>query len=359
MQTPVAELAEWLVTLAADVLQRETLDRSALFAGRQEMADASTRLVLAIMRRRNLSLANDIVARYPTPYLLAEWMYRNADRIYNPLIRFQGSDRKQGESDILVCVHPVSGLGTVFKGLAARLPPNFRTFALHARGLNPGETPPASFDSMVSRYADRIAEISEGNPPHLLGWSFGGHIAEAISIELRRRGHPTGLLLLIDSWISDEASAESPPAIPSYDEYVREKYELFLPGKLSAFDAMDEEARLRGLVSCLVELDAFSLNASQLPFPVIQRIMHVSHRLDAMFRRCRPPRYLGPTLLVRAADNAAWNYDVVAQWQDIASDLSIEDLPYPHLTMLVRDDSIESLARIISRDCAEFSAAKA
>lgn len=354
MKSEVEEIASWLAALTSEALQRESPDLSAPFLGRHEIANAGARLTAEITRRRNLYLPENIVDHCPSPRLLAEWMCRNADRIYDPIIRFRGSEPSRDASDILFCIHPVSGVGTVFKRLAGRLTPRFRTFALSARGLKPGETPPDSFDGMVSRYADRVAEISSGELPHLLGWSFGGQIAEAVAIELQRRGHPTGLLLLIDSWVSHEALAERPPPLPTYDEYLREKYAFILPDQLVAFETMDEEQRVRKLVEKLVQMDAFSKRAAQMPLPAIKRMLNVAFRLDAMFRRCRPPSYPGRTLLVRAEDNVNWGYDAVEQWRQIANNLWVEHLPYRHLAMFTLDESVEAIAALVSRCCGAF-----
>lgn len=356
MQSDIEETASWLATLTANLLQREATDLSAPFIPSEPAREVCARLTTEIMGRRNVRLPESILDRCPSPLSLARWMCRNADRIYEPLIRFRLDEPADDPTGVLFCVHPVSGVGTVYKSLAQYLAPQLRTFALTARGLNPAESLPDSFDEMISRYADRVAVASDGAVPHLLGWSFGGHIAAAVALELQRRGIPVGLLVLIDSWISDEASQPEPPPLPGYDDFVRELFAKNLPDRMDTFDDLDEESQLRALVEYLIVAEAFTEKARQMPYPALRRTMRVVHRLEGMYRRSVPLPYSGPTVLVRGSDNSAWGVDAVAQWQALAGNLKIETIPFHHLAMLIREESIAAIAEIVGHHCAEFAA---
>jgi thioesterase domain-containing protein len=56
---------------------------------------------------------------------------------------------------------------------------------------------------MARDYADQIRKVQPAGPYHLFGWSLGGNIAFAIAEELERRGERIGLLVILDSNLSD------------------------------------------------------------------------------------------------------------------------------------------------------------
>ena len=55
---------------------------------------------------------------------------------------------------------------------------------------------------MAKNYADRLQAIYQDGPYKLLGWSFGGPVAHALAIELRRRGCVVQRLVLLDPTLS-------------------------------------------------------------------------------------------------------------------------------------------------------------
>jgi thioesterase domain-containing protein len=58
---------------------------------------------------------------------------------------------------------------------------------------------------MASDYLRLVREVQPSGPYHLLGWSFGGLVAQAIAIELQKAGQEVGLLALLDSYPSNGA----------------------------------------------------------------------------------------------------------------------------------------------------------
>jgi thioesterase domain-containing protein len=56
-----------------------------------------------------------------------------------------------------------------------------------------------SVHALVSDYIGQIRMIQPKGPYHLLGWSFGGAVAQAMAAELERQGEPVALLALLDS----------------------------------------------------------------------------------------------------------------------------------------------------------------
>lgn len=352
MRDSVEENADWIAALASKAIPGATLDKYAPFFNGQGREDVDAVLTPAMQRQRNMSLPPGTVRRNPTPYLLAQWMSGHADDIYDPVFDFHrpGDDTA---SNLLICVHPVTGVGKVFSGLAKRLSPDFRTCGLQARGLNPAETPFASLEEMVSCYTDRVAEIIDDRPPIFLGWSFGGQIARSVAIELQRRGYPTGMVFLIDSPISHDVMADRPAPLMMFEDYLRQKYGQVAPDLLDAFDAMDNRQRIERIIDPLIEIEAFSASAALMPFPAIERAVIVAFHLENMFLNARPQATSDATILLRANDNALWGFDVAQQWPRFSSNLVVEDVPYPHMSIMINDESIDAVAAIVRRHCGE------
>ena len=331
------EVAAWLSRLALENLHRG------------EFAEISPIIVNEIKRRRNIDLPTDIIDYYPSPHLLADWLVKNADSVYDPVISF--GQPGINSSQLIFCIHPVSGVGTVFKPLAERLRPQFQTYAVHARGMNPGETLHSSFECLVGRYSDRIAGIAGHAPIYLLGWSFGGHIAAAVARTLEQRGHMIELLVLLDSWIASDALSDSPAPLPTFTEYLANRFDPFLPGGVSDIGAIGDEKHLRMIVEGLKNAKAFTGRADQFSLPMMNRLFSVAYGLDMMYRRSDPQPLTVPVLLIRAADSSKWENDTEGRWKQRTRRLIVEDIPHNHLTMLVTEESTQAVADIIKRHC--------
>ncbi|MEV7600988.1 amino acid adenylation domain-containing protein [Kitasatospora sp. NPDC089797] len=105
----------------------------------------------------------------------------------------------EGGGPPLFCVHPVTGLGRCYTGLAAGLADR-PVYGLQARGLDPRAEQPADLAAMVGDYVDRIREVQPAGPYHLLGWSTGGNIAHAMACTLRAAGEQVRLLAVLDAY---------------------------------------------------------------------------------------------------------------------------------------------------------------
>jgi thioesterase domain-containing protein len=83
------------------------------------------------------------------------------------------------------------------------LGPEIPVYALEARGINDGDTLPATLDDMCSDYINQIQDIQPSGPYHLLGWSFGAIPAHAIAVEMQTRGLEVAGLIMIDGFPFD------------------------------------------------------------------------------------------------------------------------------------------------------------
>jgi thioesterase domain-containing protein/peptidoglycan/xylan/chitin deacetylase (PgdA/CDA1 family) len=108
-----------------------------------------------------------------------------------------------GDGPPLFCAHPVVGLSWCYMAMLPHVDAKVPLYGLQARGLQRPEPLPASMAEMARDYTDQIRTVQPSGPYHLLGWSLGGNIAFAMTEELERRGEQVGLLVILDSSMSN------------------------------------------------------------------------------------------------------------------------------------------------------------
>ncbi|WP_104478730.1 non-ribosomal peptide synthetase [Actinokineospora auranticolor] len=100
----------------------------------------------------------------------------------------------------LFCVHASGGLSWNYAPLVRHLPPDQPVYGVQARGLARTEPLPGSVDEMARDYLAQIRAVQPNGPYHLLGWSLGGRIAQAMAKLIEADGEQVGLLALLDAY---------------------------------------------------------------------------------------------------------------------------------------------------------------
>lgn len=108
--------------------------------------------------------------------------------------------RISGSRPPLFCIHPASGLGWSYAGLLAHVDSLHPVYGIQARGLLDCERPASSLDELVEDYLRTIRTVQPIGPYHLLGWSFGGLVAHALTARLEQAGERVALLALLDAY---------------------------------------------------------------------------------------------------------------------------------------------------------------
>ncbi|MFE7628058.1 amino acid adenylation domain-containing protein [Streptomyces sp. NPDC057509] len=98
----------------------------------------------------------------------------------------------------LFCVHPGTGVGWSYAGLARHLGDDQPLYALQARALSEPGHRPRTVEEMADDYLERIRQVQPWGPYRLLGWSFGGIVAHTMAVRLRAAGQRVELLALMD-----------------------------------------------------------------------------------------------------------------------------------------------------------------
>ncbi|HWO65607.1 MAG TPA: alpha/beta fold hydrolase, partial [Umezawaea sp.] len=158
----------------------------------------ATRLVDRIRRRFGERIPVAGVFDAPTPERLATRLGRGQAGVSFDVL---APLRKGGDGPPLFCVHPGGGIGWAYTGLLRHLDARHPVYALQARGLDPAEPMARSIAEMAADYRGQIRLAQPRGPYHLLGWSFGGVVAQEIATQLRREGEEVALLALLDSFL--------------------------------------------------------------------------------------------------------------------------------------------------------------
>ncbi|WP_323137189.1 non-ribosomal peptide synthetase [Streptomyces sp. NBC_01764] len=106
---------------------------------------------------------------------------------------------EHGSGTPLFCIHPAGGLSWVYARLLRYLPSDQMLYGLQARGMARQEAIPTTVDEIAGDYVRQIRGTQPHGPYHLLGWSFGGVIAQAMAVRLQEAGEQVRLLALLDS----------------------------------------------------------------------------------------------------------------------------------------------------------------
>nr|AGS49787.1 long-chain-fatty-acid--CoA ligase [uncultured bacterium esnapd15] len=108
--------------------------------------------------------------------------------------------RAGGDRPALFCFHASGGLSWNYAPLLRQLPSNQPVYGVQARGLARTEPLPGSVEEMAADYVEQIRAVQPTGPYHLLGWSLGGRIAQAMATLLESDGQELGLLALLDAY---------------------------------------------------------------------------------------------------------------------------------------------------------------
>ncbi|CCK30252.1 amino acid adenylation domain protein [Streptomyces davaonensis JCM 4913] len=167
----------------------------------------ATRLAARVRSVLGVELGLRTLFEAPTPAGLATRLgggeARDAWSVLLPL-------RATGTRAPLFCLHPAGGFSWCYTGLLRHLPPDQPVYGIQARGLTEPGHVHDGVDRMAEDYCARILEVRPTGPYHLLGWSFGGQLAQAVAARLRAAGHQVGLLAMLDSYPPEALPADEP-----------------------------------------------------------------------------------------------------------------------------------------------------
>ncbi|MDI2127083.1 non-ribosomal peptide synthetase [Yinghuangia seranimata] len=161
----------------------------------------ATRLSVRIRERFGVEMPLRTIVKYPTVAELASLAliggipvdHADPFAVVLPL----NSDPGTGEPPLWF-FHGGGGLGWAFFGFAPYVRDR-AAYALQSRGSDGVDTLAASVEEMVEDYITEMLKIQPEGPFHLVGWSYGGTLVQAVAEALDRRGHEVALTAILDS----------------------------------------------------------------------------------------------------------------------------------------------------------------
>jgi pristinamycin I synthase 3 and 4 len=288
-----------LCTLFADILGLPRVGIHDNFFDLGGHSVLATRLVNQIRAELNCEVRVDMVFEAPTVADLMERLFGAVDT-ERPLLSSM-LPLREGAGAPLFCIHPGEGMSWCYAGLLQHLDRSVPVYGIQARGLDGDGNLPASVEAAAAEYVQHIRAVQPTGPYFLLGWSYGGVVAQAIATQLQADEQEVGMLALLDGY----PAAEVVDRELSQAEIVSLAFgEPDMPsgaGVVSVAE-MRDKLRQRGFV-----LD----NLSEQMFAEVLRVLEHNVRLMLGFE---PSTYRGSALLFQAALEGE-NDERAKRWQ--------------------------------------------
>ncbi|KUH89631.1 non-ribosomal peptide synthetase [Mycobacterium sp. GA-1999] len=202
-QTPTEKT---VAEIFADVLglDRAGLDDDFFALGGDSLS--AMRLIAAIRSSLGTDLSVPTVFEAPTVKSLSQRLDTDAVSVEVAPVQ----TLKPGTGAPLFCIHAGGGVSWAYHALGISL--DCPIIGIQ-QVLDSGEVEPRTIREMAKNYADRIQKACPTGPYNLLGWSFGGVVAQEVAIELQRRGSEISRLILLDA----QPSAGGTVTLPDQD----------------------------------------------------------------------------------------------------------------------------------------------
>ncbi|MEC4016311.1 non-ribosomal peptide synthetase [Streptomyces sp. H27-D2] len=230
----------------------------------------------------------------------------------------------------LFCLHHSTGLSWGWAAILQHLPEDQPVYGVQARGLAGPEPLPQNIEEMVADYADQIRSVQPSGPYHLLGWSVGGVIAQALATRLEEVGEEVALLALLDGY----------PGVLGRSTFTGAED----PGGAEG-DAMPEA---RDFQTSPGEGAPFPMGVSG---PLVTNMQEIMRNTVEIAQNHTPRRFRGDLQLFIATEDRPADLpvpDAIASWQPFTGgEVVAHELPVNHNDML-QAANLSHIGRIVA-----------
>lgn len=339
--TPISSRAastpqeEILVGLFAEVLGLERVGVEDNFFELGGHSLLTTRLIRRIHSVLGIDVAIRTLFEAPTVAQLTERLDGKTS-IYSSAIMVPVQTK--GTRPPLFCLHPATGYSWFYARLVRQFGSQYPIYALQARGLDGAGPLAGSMQDMVEDYVNEIRKIQTTGPYHLIGYSLGGILAQAIAARLRSQAQSIALLAVLDAYPNDPQDAPPPP-----DPV--EALWLFVEGDKDAPPLEDDfDAYLVKVVQHLRDRDSAFAIFNEKSF---SDMINVLRNNVTLFRQFASPVFDGHMVLFRATDTRGATLPAVDAWRPyVLGDVEVHDIPCHHNDM-IEDQPLTSIATVI------------
>lgn len=109
----------------------------------------------------------------------------------------------------LFAVHPASGIAWKFAGLIPHLDEDRPLYGLQLPGIAPDAADDPAYETlaeMLDEYVAAMRSVQPEGPYRLIGWSFGGRLAQHLAAHLQRGGDEVEVLAILDAYPTEHSS---------------------------------------------------------------------------------------------------------------------------------------------------------
>ncbi|MFD9499456.1 amino acid adenylation domain-containing protein [Streptomyces sp. NPDC060035] len=161
----------------------------------------ATRLSARISSEFDIDMPLRTIIKYPTVAELASLVLIGGLPMDNPdpfaVVLPLNSDPGTGKPPVWF-FHGGGGLGWAYFSFVLDVQDR-PAYALQTRGSDGVDTLAGSVEEMVEDYVTEMLKIQPEGPFHLIGWSYGGTVVQAVAEALDRRGHEIAFVAILDS----------------------------------------------------------------------------------------------------------------------------------------------------------------
>ena len=190
-----------LCAIFADLLGREAVGIDDDFFQLGGHSLLATRLSVRIRKEFGIDFPLRTIIKFPTVAELASLLLigHTAEGTADPLgvVLPLNTDPGTGKAPLWF-FHGGGGLGWAYFSFVVHVTDR-PAYALQSRGYNGVGELVSSVEEMVDDYIEEMLKIQPEGPFHLVGWSYGGTVVQAVAAGLARRGHEISLVAILDS----------------------------------------------------------------------------------------------------------------------------------------------------------------
>jgi amino acid adenylation domain-containing protein len=245
--------------------------------------------------------------------------------------------RSQGSRPPLFCIHPAGGLGWCYARLMPYISVDYPIYGLQARHLTEPEYLPATVEEMAADYVDQIRKVQPAGPYNLIGWSFGGLIAQAIAGLFQQQGEGVAMLAILDSYPQD---IHQSPESMTRDELIARVCQYL------GYGVEDKSSDTSSLIERYRDTEEYPLDA----------FVECAQNDLSVVNNFIPQRYVGNLLLFTATDSETDAESKSEAWAPyISGELEIRPIPCQHGDMLLDRDPSAQIGQALAAELSKLN----